>query len=38
MEYEVRFYFPNSKLKTILQKLQAFMELSSSGRTFEKTI
>ncbi len=38
MEYEVRFYFPNSKLKTILQKLQASKELSSSGRNFEKTI
>ena len=38
MEYEVRFYFPNSKLKTILRKLQASKELNSSGRTFEKTI
>lgn len=38
MEYEVRFYFSNKKLKTILQKLQAFVELSSSGRTFEKTV
>ncbi len=38
MEYEVRFYFSNNKLKTILQKLQASKELSSPGRTFEKTM
>ncbi len=38
MEYEVRFYFSNKKLKTILQKLQDFAELSSPGRTFEKTV
>jgi hypothetical protein len=38
MEYEVRFYFSNKKLKSILQKLQSFAGLNSSGRTFEKTI
>ena len=38
MEYEVRFYFSNKKLKSILQRLRSFIELNSPGRTFEKTI
>ncbi len=38
MEYEVRFYFSDEKLGSVLRKLQSFRELSSPGRTFEKTI
>lgn len=38
MEYEVRFYFENSKLDEILGKLKKDLSLNEQPRTYEKTI
>ena len=38
MEYEVRFYFENSKLDEILCKLKKDLSLNEQPRTYEKTI
>ncbi len=38
MEYEVRYYYPISKMKEIEEILSKFKELKKSLRTYEKTI
>ena len=38
MEYEVRYYYPISKMKEIEEILSKFKELKNSLRTYEKTI
>lgn len=38
MEYEVRYYYPLSKMKEIEEILSKFGELKKSFRTYEKTI
>ena len=38
MEYEVRYYYPISKMKEIEEILSKFGELKKSLRTYEKTI
>lgn len=38
MEYEVRYYYPLSKMKEIEEILSKFEELKKSLRTYEKTI
>lgn len=38
MEYEVRYYYPISKMKEIEKILSKFKELKKSLRTYEKTI
>lgn len=38
MEYEVRYYYPISKMKEIEEILSKFGELKKSFRTYEKTI
>ncbi len=38
MEYEVRFYYANEELNSILKKLKKVSNLKEQIRTYEKTI
>ena len=38
MEYEVRYYFPTSKLETIIKKIKKLPDLTMRSRCYEKTM